>query len=205
MAPLNATNPIYVVSGFMRSGTSMMMDALSRGGLEPAFDEERDSLNEKHGDELYQPNPHGFYELDRDTYRDEDFPLQFKGKLIKCLHGGLLRFPVHDYKVVFMRRDKEEIRQSLIGFFDIQPHNQDRVNDFIDNKFDKLITRAIEHLENRLDTDVIQLWYRDVVEHPESCFARLIHAGWPISLHKATTTVRPELCRFRKESLEIGI
>lgn len=196
---------IYVVSGFMRSGTSMMMDCLSASGLEVAYDPDRDKLNELHGDSAYRPNPNGFYELDRDTYRDEDFPLQFQGKLIKCLAGGLQRFPVHDYKVVFMRRDKEEIRQSLIGFFQIDERQKGRINDFFDNRFDKIIDRALSMLRNRLDTDVTELWYRDVVKSPELCFASLIYAGWPISLHKSSSVVNPELCRFKKESLEVGI
>ncbi len=52
---------IYLVSGDMRTGTSMMMQALEAGGLEAVYNENRDRMNQQYGDKDYQPNGGGFY------------------------------------------------------------------------------------------------------------------------------------------------
>src|SRR5690606_28529169 len=84
---------IYVVSGYMRCGTSMMMEALQAGGLEAAYSERRDvEMNERWGEPGYLPNER-YFELDRHDYRRPDFAQAFDGKLVKCLFGGAIRLP----------------------------------------------------------------------------------------------------------------
>ena len=100
---------IHIVSGFMRSGTSMMMRALESGGMDACYRGSRDDLIEKHSDEHYSPNP-ALYELERKDYRDPNFPDGYEGKLIKCLAPGMFRLKVGEYRIIFMRRDYEEIR-----------------------------------------------------------------------------------------------
>lgn len=189
---------IYVVSGFMRSGTSMMMRALEAGGLEAAFAPERDEMNERFGDEDYQPNPGGFYELNRREYREHGFPRKYEGKLIKCLWGGLPRFVVGAYQIVFMLRDPEEIRQSFESFFN-QPAPP------MLTTYDEQMQDAIDLLRNRRDTTVCVLQYRDVIADPVSAFEQLLGSGWPIDVEQAAAVVDPELCRFRLEELTVGI
>ena len=108
---------IFIVSGFMRSGTSMMMRALEAGGLEAAYDSSRDVMNDKFGDDNYKINPGSFYEILPMKYRGLNFPLDYRGKLIKVLLWGLTNMWVHEYKIVFMLRDFEEIRQSWEAAF----------------------------------------------------------------------------------------
>jgi len=196
---------IYVVSGYMRTGTSMMMNALTEAGMEPAFNAKRDEMNEKYGDENYQPNPAGFYELNRKEYKQKDFPLMYKGKLVKCLFGGLGRFPVAKYQIVFMMRNPEEIRQSFDAFFESIPITQrQQVTLFLQN-YDEVMEDVIAHLKNRRDTHLIVLNYRDVVKNPLEKFEHLFRCGWPINPIKAAQSVDPKLCRFRIENLTIGI
>lgn len=183
----------------------MMMKALEAGGLEPAFKPERDELNDKYGDEHYKPNPNGFYELDRAEYRDENFPLMYKGKLVKCLMGGLTGFPVAKYQVVFMRRDKEEIRQSFEAFFNPRDEGAERMRYFIENKFEDGVSKALSMLRNRKDTEVTEIWYRDVVKDPITAFRTLAANGWPILMHQSASIVNPELCRFKRENLVDGL
>jgi len=108
---------ILIVSGNMRSGTSMMMDALTAGGLNPCHKKSRDNSLGKHAGEGYHPNPNGFYELEASDFKEVGFPRKFEGQLIKVLYGGLYKMVPGDYKIVFMRRDQEESRQSYEAFF----------------------------------------------------------------------------------------
>ena len=55
----------YFVSGFMRSGTSMMMACLEAGGMDVAHREQRNQMLEQYSDENYSPNEGGLYELSR--------------------------------------------------------------------------------------------------------------------------------------------
>ena len=53
---------LYVVSGFKRTGTSMMMHALIAGGLDGVYSEQRQHITDKIPEGEYNPNPNGFYE-----------------------------------------------------------------------------------------------------------------------------------------------
>lgn len=202
---------VYIVSGFMRSGTSMMMRCLEAGGLEAAFKPARDELNERWGDENYKPNPDGFYEQGRDEYIEPYFPSQYKGRLIKILLGGILpklsqySFPVGSYRIVFMRRDPEEIRQSYEAFFEPAPRDAIKWRKWLAEEYENKCWYAINQLNNRIDTELSVLHYREVVEDPLSAFQQLHRDGWPIKCHAAAAIVDKKQCRFRCEELQIGI
>jgi len=186
----------YIVSGYMRTGTSMMMKALEAGGLEAAFNPSRNEMNKEFGDKDYKPNVGGFYELERREYNQPNFPRMYEGKLLKCLWGGLTKFVVGDYKVVFMKRDPEEIRQSYEAFFGGQaPPSLKR--------YDEIMKESIAMLLNRKDTQLIILNYRDVLENPRKEFEKL--KDWSIDIEKCVEVVSPELCRFKIEELTVGI
>jgi hypothetical protein len=185
---------IYLVSGFMRSGTSMCMEALEAGGLEAVYSADRDKrMNDKWGEAdspvPYTPNDK-FYELDADDYRKSDFPLCHEGKLVKCLWGGITRLPVGEYRVVYMRRPRNEIRTSLIAFFG----NSTPIVDALD--FDQLMERIVSILRDRASfKSVDEIWYGDVLADPLRVFRKLADHGWPIDADKAATI--PEARRAR--------
>lgn len=188
----------YIVSGFMRTGTSMMMAALEAGGLDPVFNPSRDDLNDRHGDEHYKPNEGGFYELSRQQYQQIGFPGMYAGRLLKCLWGGLPRLCPGQYLVVFMMRDPEEIRQSFEAFFGTTAPPSLK-------QYKSIMDLSVALLRNRRDTHVHVLQYRDAVDQPLRSFRRLRELGWPISVDEAAAIVDPDLCRFRLEGLEVGI
>lgn len=187
---------IYVVSGYMRTGTSMMMSALETGGYKALKSKVRDKLNKHAGDEYYQPNPNGFYE-DLDEWRKPDFPSGHEGELVKIMSQRIGRIPVLKYKVVFMLRDKEEIRQSYEAAFNRPAPN-------ISN-YDELMQRVVKWIKNRRDMQVVTLNYRDVIEKPRESFVKLQKAGWDFDIEKAIAKIDKKLYRFRKERLEVGI
>lgn len=172
---------IYIVSGFMRSGTSMMMKALEAGGMDAAYSKARDErMNKKWGEPDipagYVPND-SYYELDAENYRSEDFPYAYEGKLIKCLWGGILRLPVGEYRIVFMRRNVNEIRRSLIAFFGRAHQFAERLD------FDEQMERIVGIIKDRrsvISLDVLH--YADVVSDPLKEFSKL---DWPIDPQKA--------------------
>ncbi len=190
---------LYVVSGFMRTGTSMMMRALEAGGLETSYKADRDKMKNHYADEHYDPNIGGLYELERQDYKDPNFPRDFEGKLIKALNIGVPRMAVmpEGIKVIFMRRDKEEIRQSYDAFFgqQIQVENLDKGMEIIKEK-----------ILNRKDVKSFhEFWFREVIDNPYKHFQTLKDVGWPIDTNKCTDMVDPKYCRFRLENLTVGI
>jgi len=78
---------LYVVSGFMRTGTSMIMKALESGGLDAEYKQSRDEMKNRYSDKNYDPNIGGLYELERQDYMGLDFPNKYTGKLIKGLNN----------------------------------------------------------------------------------------------------------------------
>ena len=98
--------PIIVVSGLPRSGTSMMMKMLAAGGL-PIF---HDGLRQADAD-----NPKGYYESQRvkDLACDASWLAEAAGQGIKIISSLLTYLPNGlNYKILFMRRDMEEVLSS---------------------------------------------------------------------------------------------
>ena len=188
----------YIVSGYMRTGTSMMMQALEAGGLKTAFNPIRNKMNKQHGDKDYKPNPGGFYELSRKEYSQYGFPRMYQGKLIKCLWGGLWKFFPGDYLIVFMRRDPEEIRQSYEAFFDQPPPPSFK-------NFKDITKDTLEYIKVRKDMQVLEINYRDVIDNPKKIFTQIKKFGFPININKATKVVDPTQYRFQLDKLTKGI
>lgn len=100
-------NPIIIVSGLPRSGTSMMMKMLAEGGLQIVTDRVR------HADD---DNPNGYFELETvKSLPEGDFTWLKKadGKVVKVVSSLLEFLPsAYTYKVIFMEREVKEILAS---------------------------------------------------------------------------------------------
>jgi predicted AlkP superfamily phosphohydrolase/phosphomutase/tetratricopeptide (TPR) repeat protein len=98
--------PIVIVSGLPRSGTSVMMQMLARGGLPPKTDERR---------EADEHNPEGYFEWEeiRNLPRDPALITRAAGHAVKVVSPLLAHLPAeHRYKVIFMRRPPAEVARS---------------------------------------------------------------------------------------------
>ncbi len=191
---------LYVVSGFMRTGTSMMMKALEEGGISASYRQSRDVMKNRFADDQYDPNIGGLFELQRQDYRKPNFPKGYEGKLIKALNMGVPRMDVmpDGIRVVFMKRDPEEIRQSYDAFFGKSLRDVDAIKKSMDSN--------IKRIQNRKDVKSLDVfWYRDVVKEPKKYFQILKDHGWPIDVVKCVAVVDPKYCRFKKEELTVGI
>jgi hypothetical protein len=97
---------ITIVSGLPRSGTSMMMRMLAAGGMDILTDEIR---------KADEDNPAGYYELERVKQLKEDrsWLPDARGRAVKIISALLVNLPPdYTYRVIFMRRNMNEILDS---------------------------------------------------------------------------------------------
>jgi hypothetical protein len=97
--------PIVVVSGLPRSGTSMAMKMLGAGGIRLLTDGERVAD---------ESNPEGYYELERvkdlDKPIDQSWLVEARGGAVKIISFLLTYLPdAHNYKIIFMNRRLPEV------------------------------------------------------------------------------------------------
>ncbi len=103
-----AGEPVIIVSGLPRSGTSMMMKMLEGGGLPILTDQIRTADID---------NPKGYYEYERvkdlEKETDKSYVREARGKVLKVISFLLKDLPdENDYRIVFMRRDLSEVLAS---------------------------------------------------------------------------------------------
>ena len=94
---------ITVVSGLPRSGTSLMMQMLSAGGLSVVTDGERQADAD---------NPRGYFEWERIKLlpKRPDCIAEAEGKVVKVISQLLFALPPgREYRVIFMQRPLPEV------------------------------------------------------------------------------------------------
>lgn len=97
---------ILVVSGLPRSGTSLMMQMLDRGGIATLTDGVRAADDD---------NPRGYYEFERvkSTRQDPSWVEGARGKAVKMVSALLYDLPPGEtYRIIFMQREIEEVLES---------------------------------------------------------------------------------------------
>jgi hypothetical protein len=188
---------IYVVSGMARTGTSMMMHALIKGGIPAIYDVGRDDLRLKILKEQgYDGNHFGIFELYTSTLLKR-FPDDLDRELVKISDTtwDILEGQAKDgIRVVYMLRDKENVLMStmaLKGKIDLDEYSE---------RHDKQGER-IEQVRNRPDVKSVDVFhYEDVVKDPEPYFELLKEHGFPIDVERAVSVVYPSLHHFRSKT-----
>jgi hypothetical protein len=99
---------ITIVSGLPRSGTSLMMQMLTSGGM-PALTDSARAADEN--------NPRGYFELEavKRLRSDQSWLEQARGRAVKIIHLLLRELPIDgrfEYRVLFMLRPIEEVLAS---------------------------------------------------------------------------------------------
>ncbi len=154
----------FIVSGLERSGTSVMMQMLDKGGLPVAFDEARPP--DEH-------NPKGYFELAGgkiiNQLIDGTFDMNAHiGQIVKVTAYGLKFLPKGKYKIIYMRRNIEEVVNSMhkMGGDEIDKE-KDRV---LFGKLDKI---SLKIMDDNKDTDYITIDYRNVIDNPRAEIERV--------------------------------
>jgi len=176
----------YIVSGIERSGTSMMMQILHRGGFPVAFENSR--TPDYH-------NPKGYYELEGGKIikklMDGSFSFEkYEDKVIKITAYGLKFLPSRQYKIIYMCRDLDEIMDSM-----------EKMAGHIDREkerplFEKLNTFSLNLMEKREDIEYIIVNYRDVINNPIREIKKINQfLGGMLDVNSAAEAVDPNLYR----------
>jgi len=182
---------IYIVSGWQRTGTSMMMEALIAGGMDAAWDEEKDKrLRDRYlRDNGTVPNQR-YFEFEKQEYRKPGFPKEHEGKLIKALYGVISK--LNDglqYRVIYMRRPQAQIVESLHSSLGRAAVGNTGRQDFV-AKQEKAIAWMRSKPGQFLSVD--EIWYQNVLAGPAGVFLSLQKSGWPIDSAKAAAIPKKE-------------
>jgi hypothetical protein len=189
---------ITVVSGYPRSGTSMMMRILEAGGLEVLKDDDFKPPSEH--------NPKGFYETKRTLKlgaegETTDWVETAVGKAIKVIAYQLRHLPPeYIYKIIFMRRRIKEILASSekIGMVpeDLELSEREQVLSY---KTEFVLYEV--WLMRQPHMEAIHLNYNDILTSPEEHLDQVRQfLGLPLDLEKMVTAVDPNLHRQRADT-----
>lgn len=152
---------IVVVSGLPRSGTSMMMKMLEAGGLPVLTDQIRTADED---------NPKGYYEFERvkQIEHDKGWLPDAHGKAVKMIAALLRHLPEdHAYKVVFMRRDIEEVLASQQQMLIRRGEPTDAVpDDRMAELFRRHVVRVEAWMAQQPNVDVVFVEYCSVLDEP---------------------------------------
>ena len=191
--------PIIIVSGLPRSGTSMTMQMLAAAGVSVVTDGVR-----KAGED----NPKGYYEDERvkDLHKDDEdraWLRNARGKAIKIISFLLTYLPeTNNYKVIFMRRDLSEVLASQQKMLD----RRGVENDTDDEKMLELwkdhlwkVNYAITHAD---PFELLNVPYRDVVAKPIEQARRIKEfLGLSVDPEQMAGAVDEKLYRNRKKAV----
>ena len=157
-----AKEPIIIVSGLPRSGTSMMMKMLEAGGIPPLTDEIR---------EADKDNPQGYYEFERVKQLDKGdvaWLPQAKGKVVKIISALLKHLPAdYDYRIIFMRRSMPEILASQRKMLVRRGQSVDDMDDAaMAELFEKHLQSTIRWINSQPNVAILYIHYNDILTDP---------------------------------------
>ena len=186
---------VTVVSGLPRSGTSMMMKMLEAGGLKPITDHIR---------EADADNPKGYYEFERvKKLPDGDvaWVKEAQGKSVKVITALMEHLPSdYHYKVIFMRRNMDEILASQKKMLIRSGKPTDRVSDEkLAEMYGKHLAKVETWIREHPNVEVLYVDYNDLLANPEPYPGRINQfLEGRLDVGKMADVVDPRLYRQRR-------
>ncbi len=150
---------ITVVSGLPRSGTSLIMQMLQKGGMEILTD------NVRQADES---NPKGYFEYEKvkALQRDSSWLKNADGKAVKIIAQLLRYLPGEfEYKVIFIERVMEEIMNSQQKMLENMGQKTQSLNTVLSNIFRKQIEDTKKWLETQHNISTLYMTHTDAIFH----------------------------------------
>ena len=188
-------DPVIVVSGLPRSGTSMLMKMLESGGLTVWTDSQRQADDD---------NPKGYFELERvktlDKGVDKSWVRESRGKVLKVISFLLKDLPSDNfYKVIFVRRNLDEVLASQNKMLVNRGETKDAASDEkMKQNYETHLRKTDYFLKHEKNFEVLYLDHRQIIENgPEQ--ARKISAflGGSLNVDAMAQAVDPALYRNR--------
>jgi hypothetical protein len=189
------SDPVIVVSGLPRSGTSMMMRMLDVGGMEVVTD----GIREPNAD-----NPKGYYEFERvkklpegDTAWLDDA----QGKVVKVIAALLPNLPdAYEYRVLMMRRKMDEILASQRRMLVRRGEDPDAVDDQeMARLFEKHLAQVYDWMRKQDNVRFLDVDYNVMLSGPEPQLEEIqAFLDFALDLQKMGMVVDPSLYRQRR-------
>lgn len=181
---------ITIVSGLPRSGTSMMMQMIAAGGIEPVTDHIR---------KADEDNPKGYYEYEKvkDIKKDTSWLPACRGKIVKMVSMLLLDLPQEQqYKIVFMKRRLNEILMSQRKMLD-RMKKEETIDDIETTvNYGRHLIKVQDYLKKQNNVEVLYIWYHDVIENPQKQSAYInTFMGGILNVDEMVKTVDKKLYR----------
>jgi len=190
--------PVVLVSGLPRSGTSMLMQMLEKGGMPIVTDKVRTADED---------NPRGYHEFERvkelDKTSDKGWLKNHRGQVIKTISFLLQDLPLDlNYQVLFMRRNLEEVLRSQNKMLERNAARGTLVPDEkMRHNYDFHLKKVYYRLNRTPNFKVLYLDYSAVVEDPRR-EAKRINAflGRSLNVEAMASAVQSGLYRNRESS-----
>lgn len=188
--------PIVIVSGLPRSGTSMTMKMLEAGGLAIVTDGVRAAD---------ESNPNGYYELERvlslDKSDDKAWLDDARGKAVKIISMLLAHLPeTYRYKLIFMHRNLHEV---ILSQNKMLVQRGEAAGTTSDDRMIELYEAHLKKIGNlmarRSCFEVLDVDYKVVLSQPLDQAQRInAFLGGKLDLTRMAAAVNPDLYRNRR-------
>jgi hypothetical protein len=185
---------IIIVSGLPRSGTSMMMKMLEAGGVELLVDGIRTPDED---------NPKGYYEFERVKQIEEDqsWLEDARGRAVKMIAALLKHLPASfHYRVIFVRRDMEEVLASQRQMLVRRGEATDVVSDErMSALFSKHLGQVEAWLREQPNVETLFVHYAEILSNPMGGAKRIDEfLGGELGTEAMAAVVDPTLYRQRQ-------
>jgi hypothetical protein len=191
-------NVVTIVSGLPRSGTSMMMRMIDAGGVAALTD------NIRRADE---DNPRGYFEYEpvKKTKEDPSWLDHAGGRVVKMVYRLLYDLPPgREYRVIFMRRNLEEVVSSQ----DVMLGRRGRQSDGLSKEklvglFEQQLTEFDAWVARHPNFKVLYVSYNDTLQHPAATVQAVnTFLGGRLDVAGMSRVIEPDLYRQRSAGSE---
>ena len=185
---------ITIVSGLPRSGTSMTMKMLDAGGIPPLTDHIRTAD---------QDNPKGYYEYERAKKLlegDTKWIPEAEGKAVKIIGALLMHMPpMYQYRVLFMRREMNEILASQAKMLENRGEENKVDNETMAVLFAKHIKQIEDWMNIQSNLKYIDVDYNSMLANPIPQVRKINQfLGGNLNEAAMLEVIDPQLYRQRK-------
>ena len=190
--------PVVIVSGLPRSGTSMMMKMLEAGGLAVMTDKVREADDD---------NPKGYYEDERvkdlEANKDRSWVAESRGKVLKVISFLLKDLPADNkYLVVFMRRHLDEVLASQNKMLVNRGEDNATEDAKMKDNYEKHLLHVKTMVKVKDNFEMLEVNHRDAIDDPVKVAASVnAFLGGSLDETAMAGVVDKKLHRNRQEDL----
>ena len=186
--------PIIVVSGLPRSGTSMTMKMLEAGGTKIVTDEIRTADED---------NPKGYFELEQvkslGKDKDKSWLAEARGKAVKIISFLLKDLPkTNNYKILFMNRHFDEVLASQAKMLARRGENSETSDEKMRELYENHLWKVKYLIKHQPHLEALDINYKEVLENPRGEAKRIADfTGLDLDMDKMAGMVDDQLYRNR--------